>query len=386
MARSFSKNGDIAMKTTTLVLSLGIGVAACSGGHAGAPSPAQGAGSTAPAATAVAQAHPRGGLPPGYMRVPNGVALHGDCVHEVPSGGKVHANGDVTVDDVVVAHHDACAQPAIVAPRPTRADKSPAPTHETPGVGGWVEAAWQWAPSGQQFVVSTSTFVVPSEPTTKLDPLENPGGQLIFLFPAVTAENSSDTASAAIVQPVLQWGNTSPNGGITGVNGTDGGSIGNSTSWTYSAWGVVGESGYFSNPLTVNVGDTLQANMEMFAQSSSSVWWTIEAIDQTTGASSWEYVEFNVGNDLWASAQAGVLEAYEVGLCSDFPASSTIFQYPNFEMGSFGTFEGSGVTSAPASSSGWISFLPGSAGGYTGPSCGFNATIAATSFGTTLAY
>lgn len=372
---------------TTLALFFTVGVTACSGGQSTAPDPTEAKGATAPSTASIAAPRLQSDLPEGYMHVPNGVAMHGDCVHEVPKGAKVHANGDVTVNDVVVAHHDECAHPPIVSPRMHADGKTVATSHETPGTGGWIEAAWQYAPSGQQIVVSTSTFVVPPEPSNKLDPILNPGGQIVFLFPSVTAENANGT-SPAIVQPVLQWGVTSPNGGVTGVNGSAGGTIGSTTSWTYAAWGVTsGQGSYFSNPITVNAGDTLAANMSIFAQSSTSVWWVVEAIDQTTGNSTWDYVEFPLtASSPWDAAQAGVLEAYYVDLCGDFPTSSTIFQYPGFQEGPFGTFEGPGLTYLAPNATGWTSFMPGAPGGYTGPSCGFNTGLGPTNLGTTLSY
>src|SRR5580693_5155063 len=50
---------------------------------------------------------------PGWVQVP-GALIRPDCVHEVPLGAKIGANGDITLAGSVVAHYDACPEPAII--------------------------------------------------------------------------------------------------------------------------------------------------------------------------------------------------------------------------------------------------------------------------------
>src|SRR6202142_4258140 len=44
---------------------------------------------------------------PGWVQVP-GALIRPDCVHEVPMGAKIGANGDISLAGSVVAHYEAC--------------------------------------------------------------------------------------------------------------------------------------------------------------------------------------------------------------------------------------------------------------------------------------
>jgi hypothetical protein len=307
-------------------------------------------------------------VPAGYVHVPNGILAHVDCIHEVPSGGHAGVDGDVTIDGKIVAHHEACGHPLVKVPSVREL-----PASGNPGVGnGWVEAAWLNAAPGQQFVSLENTFVVPAPPTTQND------DQTIYLFPSIQGP------SLSIVQPVLQWGSNVPSIPGSGYNGGNG-IVGNNSSWIYAAWGVSSSGNdtvvYHSTPITVNTGDQLSASISFLTQTTSFDSWEIVATDQTTNQSTWELVDFPF-DGLWNNAQAGVLEAYNVSSCNDFPASSmTAFTYPTLWQAGFGS-PFSGRTLIDSASSGWSKFAPS----WSGPSCSFEVGLGTASQGTTLVY
>src|SRR5262245_60666527 len=149
----------------------------------GEPTPDQGDEAVASTTQAVAA--------PGKLRTPAG-EFDIACAHEVPSGAVVDLEGNVMQDGKQVARFTPCTgQQTLVLPRITK------PGLQPPTTNGWVEASWANATtiSGLTYFNSlNATFTVPTAPSSA-------AGQLIYLFPSVEANG------AAILQPVLQWGN-----------------------------------------------------------------------------------------------------------------------------------------------------------------------------------
>jgi hypothetical protein len=267
---------------------------------------------------------------PGWVQVP-GALIRPDCVHEVPNGSQVADNGDVILNGSIVAHYDACPE----APISTRPVHGVGPQYsDAPGTGnGWVEAVQEEVTTDNIDKIS-GTWTVPS------DPKDN--GGLIYMFNAI-----EPTSENLILQPVLQYGATSAGGDIGG------------NYWVIASW-MVGKNALHSPGERVNPGDTISGDTYVTSVSSGKTNWEIKSKDTTTGAWSdlgvWTSgYEFN-----WAFS--GVLEAYNITTCSDFPANgSTEFKsnvvdrgYPSF-------------SSVPA---GWF----GAVYSYGGPSCGFSPT------------
>lgn len=235
----------------------------------------------------------------GWVQIP-GELIRPDCVHEIPSGAMAEVanngqiTGDVTLNGALIAHYDACPEKAIVT-RPRKRTQSLA---NPPGTGnGWVEDS-QWdvpLSASDNIDYMGGTWTVPSYPSMD--------GALIYLFNGIEPQGGE-----WILQPVLQFG-VSPAGG--------------GNYWAIASW-LVGSSGYaFHSPLeTVNPGDLIFGATGLNSVSGSTLYWKVGAKDETTGAYSW--ITAHVSGQHWTWAYAGVLEAYNVSSCSQFPSNGRV--------------------------------------------------------------
>ncbi len=248
---------------------------------------------------------------PGWVQVP-GALIRPDCVHEVPQGAQIGANGDITVGGALVAHYDDCPE----APLTTRPRNGVTPRFvDAPGTGnGWVESIQYDVPlgSGDNIDYLTGEWVVPSNPSSN--------GGLVYIFNGI-----EPTTENLILQPVLQWGATTA-GGLIGGN-----------YWTIASW-LVGSNAYHSPGVTVKAGDKIVGTTYITSTSGGTLNWESIADDVTTGAYSW-ITAWSSGYQ-WNWAFSGVLEAYNISSCSQFPASDyTYFQntdvyhgYPYYDL------------------------------------------------------
>jgi len=274
----------------------------------------------------------------GWVQVP-GMLVRADCVHEIPKGAKVAiendtVTGDVRIGGVLVAHYDPCPEaPEITRPRESAPSRSSAPA-----IGnGWVEAAQKnlALQGGDSIDYLTGTWIVPPNPP----PSEESPGSLIYFFNAITPASQN-----WILQPVLQWGR-GPNSGSGDY-------------WVIASW-LVGNNGYVYNstPERVSSGDTIEGTTWIKGETGGTLNWEVYASDTTTGAYSW--ITANSSALQWTWAYAGVLEAYNISSCSQFPPNGeTAFQnnavyhgYPRYE----------------ADATNWKGMLYT----WTGPRCGF---------------
>jgi len=282
---------------------------------------------------------------PDWVQIP-GELIRPDCVHDVPNGASIylsnphHQGDDVILDGQVIAHYDACPE----APIDTRQGHDPGPTGN-----GWVEAS-QWLvslKSGDNLDVIDGYWTVPSPPKTN--------GATIFLFNGVEPANGSN-----IMQPVLQYGESKAGGG---------------NYWAIASW-LVGNNAYFSPLEGVNPGDLLFGYTQQTGNSGGKQHFSIEASDIATG----EHSNLSVWSSgiQWDWAFAGVLEAYNVTSCSEYPSSgSTLFSstavahgYPSFDYFNPLKFEGHQ----------WDYF------GNGGPQCNFKVSLTDGGFLSTLKY
>jgi hypothetical protein len=279
---------------------------------------------------------------PGWVQIP-GELIRPDCVHEIPNGARVETangqiTGDVTLHGVLIAHYDACPEDAVIT-RPRGRTES---LSNPPGTGnGWVEAS-QWdVPLGSSDNIDymAGDWTVPSNPSSN--------GALIYLF------NGIEPASENwILQPVLQYGS----------NGAFGGNY-----WVIASW-MVGPNNYafHSPPETVSPGNSLFGYTEITGTSGSTLDWKVQAQDTTTGAYSW--ITATTSGLHWTWAFAGVLEAYGVTSCSEFPSNGrAVFTNSAVDHG-FPWYDG-------ISPQGWF----GASYGYGGPSCSFQVVAGNTS-------
>jgi hypothetical protein len=285
----------------------------------------------------------------GWVQIP-GELIRPDCVHEIPNGAtvEVHNNNnndddgdritsDVTLDGAVIAHYDACPEEAIVTRPHTHSEN----LGHTPGAGnGWVEANRWNVPLGPNHSDNNNddddidyfggAWTVPSQPSET--------GALIYLFNGVESSIRN-----FMLQPVLQFG----------VGPAGGGDY-----WTVASWLVTSNQAFHSPLQNVYPGNSIKGYMEMTGISGSTKSWEVEAKDTTTGADS--FLSAHVSGQHWTSAYAGVLEAYNVVSCTQFPSSGKeVFK------GSF-VDHGYPLYSSP-SPQGW----KGSTYPYGGPSCHF---------------
>ena len=276
---------------------------------------------------------------PGWVQVP-GQLIRPDCVHEVPNGARVEVGGDgqitgdVILDGALIAHYEACPEDAIV----TRPRARTEGLRNPPGAdNGWVEAD-QWnvpLSSSDDIDYMAGSWTVPSYPSAN--------GALIYLF------NGIEPSSASwMLQPVLQYG-VSPAGG--------------GNYWAIASWLVSSNQAFHSPLATVYPGNSISGFTEMTAISGSTKYWEVEAKDTTTG--SYSYLSADVPGQHWTWAYAGVLEAYNITSCSQFPSNGrAVFKGSVIDHG-FPVYR-------PISPQGWY----GAIYSYGGPSCHF-AVVAA---------
>jgi hypothetical protein len=234
---------------------------------------------------------------PGWMQIP-GRLIRPDCVHQVPSGALIelgsdgNPTGDVKLNGKVIAHYDSCPEQSIDTRfLGSQGGQSPNPS----GYGdGWVEASqWELSLGSNDNIGQLSGYwYVPGAPADS--------GALVFLFNGIQPSGSS-----WIMQPVLQWGN----------NGSFGGNY-----YTLASW-FVGPEGsgiaYVSNPMNVNPGDYLWGLTLQTGITDRGLSYQVIADDISIGNSS--VLNVTTHGLHWVWAFAGVLEAYNVTSCSQYP-------------------------------------------------------------------
>jgi hypothetical protein len=235
----------------------------------------------------------------------------------------------VTLNGALIAHYDACPDEAIVSRPRARTEV----LIRTPGTGnGWVEAD-QW---NVPLAATDDIDYLAGSWTVPAYPVEN--GALIYLF------NGIEPASARwILQPVLQYG-ASPAGG--------------GEYWAVASWLVSSNQAFYSPLQTVYPGNSIKGYTEMTGISGSTKQWEVEAKDTTTGVDS--YLSAKVSGQHWTWAYAGVLEAYNVTSCAQFPSNGReVFKGSVVDHG-FPAYR-------PPSTRGWTGVIYS----YGGPSCHF---------------
>ena len=271
---------------------------------------------------------------PGWVQIP-GELIRPDCVHEIPKGATVEVangqiTGDVTLNGALFAHYDACTEDAVVT-RPRGRNGNLA---HAPGTGnGWVEDS-QWDLSlgkSDNIDFMGGNWTVPSYPSSY--------GALIYLFNGIAPSSEN-----WILQPVLQFGS----------NGIMGGNY-----WGIASW-MVGPNGYaFYSPLeAVYPGDSILGYTEIYGTSGKTLYWEVLAQDTTSGV--YSGITAHTSGLHWTWAYAGVLEAYNVTSCSQFPSNNrAVFTNSTIAHG-FPYYE-------TISGQGWV----GDIYSYGGPHCHF---------------
>lgn len=272
---------------------------------------------------------------PTWIQIP-GKLIRPDCVHELPKGASVEVvgdkiTGDVTLAGRVIAHYDACPEPAI-----STRQRAAAPASITPGTGnGWVEAVETDTSlaSGDNIDWLSGIWTVPAAPSAT--------GGLVYLFNGI-----EPTSQNWILQPVLQYG----------YNGYFGGNY-----WVIASW-MVGPNNYafYSPAERVNSGDKIYGTTYITSQSNGKVNWEVFAEDDSTCVYTW--ITAWTSGLQWTWGYSAVLEAYNISSCSQLPNSD-----PNIFTND-SAYHGYPSYSALSSSfGGWVSTA------WAGPKCGFTA-------------
>lgn len=236
-------------------------------------------------------------VPDGYLITPFGY-FHPSCVREV-------AGEDTLLSDVPAIQHAhraietlaPCQYPHYTASGEV-AVESFGESAQPAGGGTWIENANVTADAGTSYGRLTATWAVPPPPTTNHN-------QTIYLFPGL--ENT--VGSTIILQPVLAWQ------GSTGA-------------WDLASWNCCPAGiTWHSAPVRVKAGNRIKGTVTQNCQAGTQACptWNVSAADATTGTSS------NMGNTTSSGqtfnwAFGGVLEAYNVTQCSDYPGNAqTVF-------------------------------------------------------------
>jgi hypothetical protein len=252
-------------RTSCLVIA-----ALCSSACGGAPSPGG------------AQGGSQSAVPADYLKTPFGL-MHKDCVHPVESGATVRGDG-------AVLHKDGRLEVKQTCPHKRLGKNGGAP----PTTSGWVQSSDWTSQSWIRKIVAGWT--VPSAPT-------NNGG-LLYYFPGLEPTNGAN-----ILQPVLQYGYGAAPGGYF---------------WEFMSWFCCpGGNNYYSTPIQVSTGDSLQGSIEGSSCDASGVCsWAVVSADTSTGTTSQLNVTNSPSTYNWAFG--GVGEYYGVATCDEYPASNPL--------------------------------------------------------------
>lgn len=247
------------------------------------------------------------GVPSEYVVTPNGY-FAAACVQTVHAGEKLHRDGSIEQAVGSVRKPSVCTQPHYTF-NGTRIEANS--RVQQPTVSGWV--------SDTNYVSSTSLGRIVADWTVPKEP-SNKGTQVIYFFPGFEQLPTVNS----ILQPVLGW-NTLGSGAYPG--------------WALSSWNCcVNGTTYNSDPISVSVGD--QIHGDTYSTCAAGVedcaTWDIVSTDSTSGAKTTlttdPQITLGTSNMTWAFG--GVLEAYGISTCNQYPASGST-TFTNIEVYDF---------------------------------------------------
>ncbi|KAF9266679.1 hypothetical protein L218DRAFT_941853 [Marasmius fiardii PR-910] len=208
-------------------------------------------------------------------------------VIQIPEGGSIK----ITPTEI----HLLNSSNAIIHVAP-RSDAKVAPP---PLQTGWISWA-QWHRTSSPIQDFVTTWTVPPNPPAN-------DGQLLYLFNGLEPDSGT-----AILQPVLQWGQSPAGGGAY---------------WAVSNWYVSDRTSYWSTLQTVAVGQTLQGVIQRTAQNSDGTFNYQSGFTNIPGVTTLT----NSPELTWAFE---TLEAYSVSSASDYPKGCTVFSKIQITTGS----------------------------------------------------
>ncbi|KAF7307861.1 hypothetical protein MKEN_01146400 [Mycena kentingensis (nom. inval.)] len=244
----------------------------------------------------------------GTVVTPGGLRLASQ-LHEIPAGGTIaHVEDEVHIIDAagaVVKTVGVGVNPAAIKEvHEFNAKATPVSDAVAPLQTGWITYA-SWLNQGSSPIASfTTTWKVPPVPATN-------HGQTIFLFNSIEPNSGN-----AIIQPVLQYGPSAAGGG---------------SFWAVASWYLVGSQTFFTTPVRVNAGQTLNGIITLVSQQSSSSFTYNTAFTNVGGTS------LTIAGSAPLTWATETLEAYGVTAISDYPSGSTLFSGINLKLASGAT-------------------------------------------------
>jgi hypothetical protein len=244
------------------------------------------------------------GVPEEYVITPFGY-FHPSCVLQIAKGetlladGRVLQHADGTLEDL-----PACEYPHYVASGEIAG--AGATKVESPTIDGWVEYASQTI--GTEFYeLFSNEWIVPPAPTSN-------NGQTLFFFQGL--EDTNDVVS--ILQPVLQYGKSAAGGG---------------DNWAIAAWnccpsGTADYSSLVSVKPSDEVSGSISSTCRLGTEHCST--WDI-VIEDITTAKGTSLVNSPSEGQTFNWAFGGVLEAYNVTQCSDYPSNGSLL-FPSINL------------------------------------------------------
>jgi hypothetical protein len=299
-------------------------------------------------------------IPPGYNHVPGGGLWHQDCVHQVPDGAVIHGDLSVTINGATVARYAPCTHPVYryVGPGARSLTAAPSAAGPVPSTGnGWVDSSWAFSSQPSFTQMNPGTWTVPATPPAN-------DGQTLYFFPSLSSLAGGGDSLPWIVQPVLQWGASPAGGGAY---------------WAYASWAVQGTASspgaaFYSFLRTATPGDTMTGLLSMTNSRtySGALYqdWTITTYDESVATT---LNAVSLRSNWFTSAQAGVLEAYNIAQCNDFPSGYsgwTYFSQPVLYQG-YSYLDRNLISASWSFSDNWLSDSPA----WGGPSCNYGGTV-----------
>lgn len=237
-------------------------------------------------------------VPDGYVITPFGY-FHPSCVQSLAKGEKLLADGRIEhADGSAEAKAAVCNFPHYSRGRTLAGgatmnsrDKYDLEAGKTPEINGWVENANATTGSpGKAYGGVIAFWIVPPSPRAD-------DGQTLFFFPGLEDINDAQTS---ILQPVMAW---------------------YAGQWSMASWnccinGVTTNSPYVG----IRTGDVIYGSItnDCGAGAATCPTWTVLTLDLSTGQSTTLSDTPSEGQTFnWAFG--GVLEAYSVVRCEDYP-------------------------------------------------------------------
>ena len=213
--------------------------------------------------------------------VPGGQMRPRECVHEVASGTLIHeaAKGVLTVTEPGKAPRVLPACSAALVGRAMRGSS-------------WKTWAQLKPPNATHVTAMSNTWEVPLNPTKN-------NNQILYFWNGI--EDGGSTGGTGVLQPVLQFGQSTPN------------------AWGVKSWYVGSGGTVTSQVVKLQPGDIVTGNMTQHSDGS----WTCTGAGQSSAASTLHYAGTN--KEKFTYAYTAVLEAYHVYTdAREYPGSGSV--------------------------------------------------------------